>query len=193
MRRLVSILMLNVLLVGALFAQQKSDEKSKKELRQERKEQRLEELQITQDTIRRALEERDFTLRVNTIRGRTGLVVPVDNLVNILQISGDDIAIQFGNLSLVGYNGVGGITYDGKIQDFEFIESNGRSGFSVNIIFNSPGTIHAASVRLDVSGDNVTARFTDGSRRATMSGFFERNSESLTFITPNISNRIFFW
>lgn len=193
MRRLVSILIVMMLVGGAVNAQQVSADKNKKELRKERKELRKRQLQISQDSIRQAIEEYDFTLRANTVKSRRGQTLPVDNLINFVQIEGDEIAVQFGDILAVGHNGVGGITYQGKIQDLKFIENEDGKGFSVNVIFNSPGTIHAASVRLDVNGENVKAQFTDGPRRATLIGSFERASESLVFVSPNRSDRVLFW
>ena len=182
MRKLMSILIL-ILWVGAgLFAQ---ESKTDKELRKEKKEQRKEELRVVEDSIRQSLEDRDFTLRANTLQNRIGQIIPVDNNVNFVSIEGDQVAVQLGNLASVGYNGVGGITYQGTIQDFEIDEKEGKLGFTARLIFNTPNTINTASVVINVNGDNVSARFVNGLNKWTMRGLVERTSNSLVFVSSN--------
>lgn len=185
MKKILSILILALFVMNGVSAQESSEDKSKKELRQERKEQREQESKAVEDSIRVALEEGDFTLRANTIQNRIGRIINVDNAVNFVAIKGDEVAVQLGNLLPVGYNGVGGITYKGKIQDMEIHENKNGSGFYARMIFNSPNTINSASVRIDVFGDSVSARFINGINKWTMRGFFERTSESLIFLSQN--------
>ncbi|NVK86055.1 MAG: DUF4251 domain-containing protein [Cytophagia bacterium] len=192
MKKLVSVLILSVLVNVGLKAQDANTEKSKQELRNERKEQRRIDQQAVEDSTKIALTENDFTLRGNTFQSKLGPVVNVDNNVNFVAISGDQIVVQLGNLTTFGYNGVGGITYKGRIQDLEVNESKGRSGFTAKVVFNSPNTINTALLRLDVNGDNVSARFINGSNQWVMRGYFERTSESNIFVSTNRTTGLIF-
>lgn len=192
MKKLLSILILSVLVCVGLNAQDVNTEKSKRELRNERKEQRKVDQQAVEDSIKLALTEKDFTLRGNTFQSKLGPIVNVDNNVNFVAISGDQIIVQLGNLTTFGYNGVGGITYKGRIQDLDLNEAKGRSCFTAKVVFNSPNTINTAMVRIDVNGDNVSARFINGSNQWVMRGFFERTTESNIFVSANRTTGLIF-
>lgn len=192
MKKLLSVLILSVLVSVGANAQDINTEKSKRELRNERKEQRIVDQQAAEDSIKLALTERDFTLRGNTFQSKLGPIVNVDNNVNFVAISGDQIVVQLGNLTTFGYNGVGGITYKGNIQDLDLNEAKGRSGFTAKVVFNSPNTINTAMVRIDVNGDNVSARFINGSNQWVMRGYFERTTESNIFVSANRTTGLIF-
>lgn len=192
MKKLLSVLILSVLVSVGANAQDINTEKSKRELRNERKEQRIVDQQAAEDSIKLALTERDFTLRGNTFQSKLGPIVNVDNNVNFVAISGDQIVVQLGNLTTFGYNGVGGITYKGNIQDLDLNEAKGRSGFTAKVVFNSPNTINTAMVRIDVNGDNVSARFINGSNQWVMRGYFERTTESNIFVSFNRTTGLIF-
>lgn len=192
MKKLLSVLILSVLVSVGANAQDTNTEKSKRELRNERKEQRIVDQQAAEDSIKLALTERDFTLRGNTFQSKLGPIVNVDNNVNFVAISGDQIVVQLGNLTTFGYNGVGGITYKGNIQDLDLNEAKGRSGFTAKVVFNSPNTINTAMVRIDVNGDNVSARFINGSNQWVMRGYFERTTESNIFVSANRTTGLIF-
>lgn len=192
MKKLLSILILSVLVSVGANAQDTNTEKSKRELRNERKEQRIVDQQAAEDSIKLALTDRDFALRGNTFQSKLGPIVNVDNNVNFVAISGDQIVVQLGNLTTFGYNGVGGITYKGNIQDLDLNEAKGRSGFIAKVVFNSPNTINTAMVRIDVNGDNVSARFINGSNQWVMRGYFERTTESNIFVSANRTTGLIF-
>lgn len=192
MKKLLSVLILSVLVSVGANAQDTNTEKSKRELRNERKEQTIVDQQTAEDSIKLALTERDFTLRGNTFQSKLGPIVNVDNNVNFVAISGDQIVVQLGNLTTFGYNGVGGITYNGNIQDLDLNEAKGRSGFTAKVVFNSPNTINTAMVRIDVNGDNVSARFINGSNQWVMRGYFERTTESNIFVSFNRTTGLIF-
>lgn len=192
MKKLLSVFILSVLVSVGANAQDINTEKSKRELRNERKEQRIVDQQAAEDSIKLALTERDFTLRGNTFQSKLGPIVNVDNNVNFVAISGDQIVVQLGNLTTFGYNGVGGITYKGNIQDLDLNEAKGRSGFTAKVVFNSPNTINTAMVRIDVNGDNVSARFINGSNQWVMRGYFERTTESNIFVSANRTTGLIF-
>lgn len=192
MKKLLSVFILSVLVSVGANAQDINTEKSKRELRNERKEQRIVDQQAAEDSIKLALTERDFTLRGNTFQSKLGPIVNVDNNVNFVAISGDQIVVQLGNLTTFGYNGVGGITYKGNIQDLDLNEAKGRSGFTAKVVFNSPNTINMVMVRIDVNGDNVSARFINGSNQWVMRGYFERTTESNIFVSANRTTGLIF-
>jgi hypothetical protein len=58
---------------------------------------------------------RGFILKADYLRDKYGLNVPVMTSLNFIRIEGENGVLQTGSNAGVGYNGVGGVTAEGKI------------------------------------------------------------------------------
>ena len=97
-------------------------------------------------------------------------------------INGDQSTIQLDFGALIGWNGVGGITFDGTISKYEVKE--GKPNQSISITIRSQGAVQG-SVDMDISVGNAenvrcNVRGTWGDR-ITLNGRFVPLEESVVY------------
>ena len=156
------------------------DKKSKKELKEERKEARkleaLEDLQRANDLVR----ERQWVLETHTLFGRYGDAFPVNPSINFVAVNGDNCVIQLGFEHLIGWNGLGGVTFEGKVKSYKVYEAADGQGISLRAEFFGPG--RNLSMFLDVSGVNSDIRLRGNwGSRLRMSGQIVHPDESRVY------------
>ena len=155
MRRAIVLMMLGAFTFVGLNAQVQTEEKSKREIRKEKREERRAAAIAHQEKAFEAIQDKDFVLRTDMITTKWGRTIPVVNSVNFVRIDGDDIAVQFGDPINIGLNGAGGVTYQGKIQQYEIFERGKDKGVGVRINFNSPASINLITLYIEISGEYV--------------------------------------
>ncbi len=112
------------------------DKKTRKKYeKKEKKRQKEEEQQKAKENLKTLLEEKRFVLEANNLSGRSGMQVPVSPTINFFAVDSTSAMLQVGSFRGLGYNGVGGITDEGKITRYEITETKG--GFSVKIYVSS--------------------------------------------------------
>ncbi|MBB6459964.1 DUF4251 domain-containing protein [Flammeovirga kamogawensis] len=146
-----------------LFAQDtvKTKELTKSELRIQRKQQRLKEKQqrklLTQQLEKMnhesavvGIDSQLFVLEATQAYDRYGNVENVNSTINFVKIVDDRAIFQLGFEGIVGYNGVGGITMEGKISDYKVEKlENGR----VTVKFNAMGPAMMVSMSFSLDGE----------------------------------------
>ncbi|NLR89921.1 MULTISPECIES: DUF4251 domain-containing protein [Flammeovirga] len=90
-----------------------------------------------------------FVLQANQVYDRYGNTAQVTNNINFVKLDDDKCVVQLGFEGIVGYNGVGGITLDGKISDLK-VEENDNG--SIMMSFNVQGAMMQAAVRINLNG-----------------------------------------
>ncbi len=118
-----SVLLFTFLLYpGTAMAQQNAI--SKKEQRKLEKEKKKKEKQAAElaerELTRKMLENRKFVFMANTLATDGGKTFSVTPKFNFLMINGDEVVFQFAFDGVVGWNGIGGFTLEGKIVDYKF-------------------------------------------------------------------------
>ncbi|MBB6459121.1 DUF4251 domain-containing protein [Flammeovirga kamogawensis] len=161
----------------ALKKEEKRKAKEQKKAEQEAYEKIIHEQAVT------AIDSQQFVLEANQLYDRRGRTVNVQSNINFIKVSGDVGVVQIGSASLVGYNGVGGITVDGKISDWKvrFDEKSKRTYVSFNIM--GPTLTAKVTYDLDGVGNYANCRI-DGvfsSSQLKMRGILKPNSQSKTY------------
>lgn len=143
------------------FAQAKEETK---------KERRAREWQIEKSELLELARDSSFVLNAYSHFDRYQTQRPV-TANNFIAIDGDKIVIQTSNPFGIGYNGMGGITLEGNISDYEIIEGKLKHAPRVRINFTNSVVGHG-TLFLTLSGkENTTARLTDNwGRRNTWMG-----------------------
>lgn len=143
--------------------QRKMERAEKKRLKQEEK-QRIKEL------IFESVEEQAFVLEANTLSGRYVTLPAVSPLTNFVKINGNRVVVQTANNWGFGYNGLGGITINGIIREYEVIANNEKS-VTVLIRFADP-VLGSSTLNLNVQANGMArAMVVDNwGRRATFQG-----------------------
>lgn len=130
-----------------LRAQRRLEKKKEREVKKELAKQM--EL-ITHNLAVNGLDSSRFVLEATQVYDRYGNTANVNSNINFVKIANDRAVFQLGFDGLVGLNGVGGITMEGKISNYavEKLE-NGR----VNVSFNVQGPIMMASMSFSMDGE----------------------------------------
>lgn len=166
----------------------KEKEKTRKELRQEKKEQQEKEAEAKRKKARKALKDKDFTLRADVMFNKGGRMFQVVNTTNFIMIMDDRIFVQYGDPINVGLNGQGGVTIEGNITKYEVNDRGEDKPVEARVYFSSPNTVKALSVYIKVTGEITEARFISGADRLKMRGQFERTSQSALSAAKNFRN-----
>lgn len=189
MKTKLFIIVLAMFLNVGLFAQNnqvQEQKKSRKELRAERKAARKREIEENRQLGKTLLVSKNFVMKVDMMRSaRTGEMVQTMPSVNFIKIDGDDISVQFGDVSEIGLNGVGGVTYSGKIQTYELFDRGEGKSAGVRIQFSSIYARNIVSLYIEITGDSATARFNENGIIINMYGQYEAYEGSMIWEGQN--------
>lgn len=183
MRKIFIAIFGTILIIGVSFAQEatyfEEVKKTKKELRKEKKAARNKSIAEKQAFGKALLETRDFVLLANTINGTDGATLPVRPTMNFVRVDSSRVTVQYGKpLRSGGANGMGGFTFQGRIQNFMVSDAGENKSYNVVINFTSPQVAYAMSVHIFIWGDKAQARFFNGSRNVTFDGKYAKGSET---------------
>ena len=158
--RAISIVIIMVLLGGSAIAQSKEERKAAKKAKKEAKVQQEKELTAILISM---VESKKFVLEANMLYDKSGTSYILNSTINFVGVDGVSSTIQLACDQLVGWNGVGGVTIDGKITKMEIKTNDKGIGFTINAIVQNKG------------GGGVTMVFritSTGSARVDMNGNF---------------------
>ncbi|KXX70165.1 DUF4251 domain-containing protein [Flammeovirga sp. SJP92] len=159
----IFIVTISLFITSNVFAQEIKEDKplTKQELRaqkrlekkKEREEKRLIAKQLEMIIHEQAVQGIDsgtFVLEATQVYDRYGNIENVNSTINFVKVVGNNAIFQLGFDGIVGLNGVGGITMEGKISNYEVEKmENGR----VNVSFNVQGPIMMASMSFTMDGE----------------------------------------
>ena len=153
--------------------QRKIERAEKKRLKEENKKK-------AQELVLDLVEDRTFVLEASTLAGRYGQQYIVSPSTNFVKVEGNQVIIQTSNSFGFGYNGLGGITINGNITDYQI--SKGKNGVSVFIQFTDPILGHS-SLYLNVQENGISRATVSGNwgARATFQGQFVALEDARVF------------
>jgi hypothetical protein len=144
---------------GQVQAQELSRSEQRKLDRELRKQQQAEQAEQMEALIGVMVEYRRFVLEAERLQSKQGSTVNVASNLNFVASDSVTAVIQIGSHQYVGSNGVGGITVQGTISNYQFTR-NERSGV-YNVSYNVRSPEGFFDVQMTV--------FTDGRADATVS------------------------
>ena len=168
MKNIVVILMMIVLSTTSTFAQISEKDLSraeKKALRKEKEEKQMEE-------IIQLLHSKAWVIETHTVYDRYNQSYQMNQTLNFIGVKGEEGAIQLSFDGILGWNGVGGITLEGKVTSYEVKEGKKGNTPQVNLRFQGKAGIGSARINITViSSGQATARYSgDQGDRLTFSG-----------------------
>ena len=178
MRIIISLFMLLTLMAGNVHAQE-----FEKLTGAERKaiQEKLDSLMYVE--AEKAISDKDFTLEADKVEFKYGQTAFVNSNTNFVSVTGDKSVVQVAfNVPVSGPNGIGGITLDGNISNYEVKKD--KKG-NINVSINVMGTGISALVNISLySGSNKAS--------VTITPNFNSNRLTLTgVIVPSSSSRVF--
>lgn len=141
MKSLVTFLLAFVFVLGA-FSQEETQQLSQKEIKKLQKEQkkaaRAAEEERMAEVTRYMVNQQQFALEADYLSDKYGQRVPVTPTINFVMIDSLVGTVQFGDAMAIGYNGVGGVTVDGKVTKYEYtVIGKKKDSYSIRLILMS--------------------------------------------------------
>jgi hypothetical protein len=123
----------------------KPDKKSRKEARQ---------AQMTTNyyVLDSVLHSMRFVLEADFLQGKYGDRVLVPSTLNFIRVDGPKGVLQTGSDTRQGYNGVGGVTAEGNLEDYRI--TNDKKNLTTTATFNLLTNLGTFDIFLRVSADN---------------------------------------
>lgn len=128
--------------------------------RQEQKEARRIEKYANFTALDSLLESKNFVLKADFLENQYGQRIPVSSLLNFIRVESPNVVLQTGSNNNLGYNGVGGVTAEGKLEQLKIHKDFKNLSFSLQ--FNVLTNIGAYDISMTINSDNIV--------RATISG-----------------------
>jgi len=181
MKKLLLILGSLFLTVGFLLISFDGSSQNVKLTRQEQKEARKAALFANFQVLDTLFQRKDFVLKADFLENQYGDRIPVTSFLNFIKVDSTNVVLQTGSDVNVGYNGVGGVTAQGRLERFEIVKDLKHLSYSLQ--FSVLTGIGAYDVFMTVTSDNYArANITGLSRGKLMyEGHIEANSYSNTF------------
>ncbi len=121
---ILSILFAILLAVPQNGSAQESNATNKsltKKLEKEKKKQEKEAAALAErEKYAEMLQSKRYVFMANTLSGDAGASYSVTPKFNYLSVIEDDIIFQFAFNDIIGWNGIGGITLKGEVEDYRF-------------------------------------------------------------------------
>lgn len=176
MRRVVLFILLAVLSTGVV-AQTRAERKA---ARKAKKEAKFKDDQKRIDTLMQMVESKQFVLEATTLYDKRGAVFQIGNTLNFVRFDVDESTIQLAFNHIVGWNGVGGITLDGKIGKMEIKRSKKHASFTINATVVNKGRGGLVTMIFSVSPNSRARVDMSGSfgSRLSFEGYLVPLSES---------------
>ena len=172
------------------FAQTKEEKRDakaerreeRKLLKAERKNEEQQRLTENYETIVAQIKDTAFVIETHTLFDRYNNSYPVAPTTNFVMVDGDKLTLQLGFLGRVGANGLGGITIEGNISDYEILEmkENGPARLRMHV---SSLLLGSTEVGITISRDGSSRAYVSGAfrTRLSFSGNFTPLEESIVY------------
>lgn len=176
--------LLKVLMFGLLSTMILSCASTKNsQSRDEKKAVRQIENTIAFNKALKALESRDFVVKVNRVTFRLGQFEHTSPSTNFVSLSGKDATVQlaFDHVG-AGPNAIGGITVKGKASNIkESVDKHGNVSFKMSIIGHSISASVIIKLYKDSNACEVEVSPNLNNNRLTLKGYLFPNAESGVF------------
>jgi hypothetical protein len=96
------------------------------------------------DQLLKFIEAKQYVLEANSLYDRYGRIAFVNPISNFFVVSDDEAVVQIGfNNGTLGFNGLGGVTLEGKLTKYEVKDRGVGKGFHIKMHFfgNQSATI----------------------------------------------------
>ena len=121
MKKQVFIWMMALLVaMPAAYSQNISKKEARAKAKAEKRAAREAAEAANAEMIKGLIEQRHFVLEASFLANKGGQRINVSPTLNFIMVEKEKATFQFGGGSQIGYNGVGGVTMDGRVQNYEY-------------------------------------------------------------------------
>jgi len=130
--RLINLIFICLFLVSGIFAQEvKTDKELKKEASLKKKEEKKAQIENQYLATGQLLDSKSFVLEAEYLNNRSGNRIPVSSILNFVKVDSIYGIVQIGSPQGIGYNGVGGVTAQGRIANWKLDKNDKRKTFDL--------------------------------------------------------------
>lgn len=183
MKRLNIVLLAVALMCTASITMAQTSEKELKKIeRAKKKKAREQQYSQNKEEFLELLNNKNFTIKATTLQSRNSFTYNVTPITNFIKVEGDEVTVQTAGGMHPGYNGLGGLTINGRITKYEVAEESDSHSINATIMFNSAVLGHSTMYLSIQPTGNTTARISDNwGGRITYRGTFEDLNESRVY------------
>jgi len=139
-----------IVVLGISFSAYSQENTRSKELsRKEKKELRKKEDEQKKKRIIAIVESQKFVFEADQIMDRNGKTYPANSSINFIILDSNKVVFQLGSASMIGVNGVGGITIEGTVSSIK-INRNEKNGYYY-IIMKVESKLGFYDMQIDIS------------------------------------------
>ncbi len=168
MKKIILFMLLGAFMSTFAYAQVSEKKLSRAEKKAARK--AKEEAQIQE--MLALLQSKHWVLEANTLYNRQNQAFQINPTLNFVGVNGDNGAIQLSLGNVMGWNGVGGVTLDGQILDYQVQAGKNNQAPQVTMRFRGNAGVGSARIVITVNASGqATAKYTgDQGQRITFAG-----------------------
>lgn len=144
-------LILSLFMLTNLGAQDVDKKEKRKQEKERRENETIKDYNATVDFV----EGKKFVLEANFLQDKYGNRVSVIKTINFIYVNSDDAVLQIGSASGPGYNGVGGVTVEGKINKWKLKKNDKRH--TIYLELGIMGSTGIYDVILNISPNRKTS------------------------------------
>lgn len=150
MKRIL-VVIVAIMMAIPVFSQELSKKEQKKLQKELKKEQKAEEATRKALIVGLMVEHRKFVLEANRLQDKRGKTLNVSSMINFIACDSVNGVIQIGSNSYVGANGVGGITVEGPVSNYEYELNEKNQTYTVSYNVRSPSGMY--DVRMSINSE----------------------------------------
>ncbi len=132
----ICIVVLACMLALPSIAQEK-EKLSRKEKQEIKKQQRMERDSLALLALSAAVESQRFVLEADQLQGKKGVSIQVMSDINFVLVDSSKAVFQLGSLHLIGINGVGGVTVEGRVSKYTCDKLKKGNGYYIQMTVRS--------------------------------------------------------
>ena len=170
MKKVIGIVCIALLTLPA-FTQELSKKEQRKLAKEMKKEQQAKELAEMSAVVDAMVSQHRFVLEANSLRNKQGEPLQVTSALNFVASDSLSGVLQIGDDAGIGPNGVGGITVEGEISDYNYTQNERNGTYNISYILRTPvGTYDVRMTAFPNSRAEATISNATWGGRITYSG-----------------------
>ncbi len=110
---------------------------------------------ISREYYTRLLKDKYFVFQADFLTGPQGTSFILSPDINFMSVNGNKVILQFGLNGVIGWNGVGGITVNGTLSDYEIHTGEKKNNLTMRTNVNLIGPGLPPNISMNVSDDGT--------------------------------------
>jgi hypothetical protein len=140
-----------IIIASLLFMSGLSAQENKKS--KETKEEKTARIEMEYNELAQLIYGKHFVLEADSRSNQYGNSIPVSSMLNFIKVDSAMAVIQTGSNNRIGYNGVGGITAEGKINNWKVVNDAKRKTFLISMTVSTSLGFYDIIIDVSASGN----------------------------------------